>query len=260
MASSDTRTPALLEFVGGLRDEVADERRNLVAALAQRRDAQADDVQPVEQVLAEAPVLHLLLDVGVGRGDDADVDGERGGFADRADFAVLEEAEELGLQVQAELADLVEEERAVPRGADEARMVAVGARERAPAMAEQLALEHVARHRGAVERNERFRGAVGIAVNRAGEDFLAGAAFPRDEDAGAGAPDAFGVGHQLAHGTAHHGVLRLLAVVVRRPEADPLFAFGAGALQVLNRCQQRRDGADRGLGIDVAADDEVELD
>ena len=112
---------ALAEFGGGLRDEVADERRNLVAPFAQRRDAQADDVEPVEQVLAEAPVLDLLFEVGVGRGDDADVDGERRGLAERADLAGLEEAQQLGLQVEAELADLVEKERAAARGADDAR-------------------------------------------------------------------------------------------------------------------------------------------
>ena len=108
---------------------------------------QPDDVEPVEQILAEAAVLDRLFEVGVGGGDDADVDGERRGVAERADFAGLEEAEELGLQVEAELADLVEEQRAAARGADHAGVVAVGAGERAAAVAEQLAFEHLARAR-----------------------------------------------------------------------------------------------------------------
>ena len=70
--------------------------------------------------------------------------------------------------------------------ANDARVVAVGAGERAAAVAEQLALEHVARHGGAVEGDERFRGAVGGAVDGAGENLLAGAALAGDEDADVG--------------------------------------------------------------------------
>ena len=85
-------------------------------------------------------------------------------------------------------------------------MVAVGAGEGAAAMAEQLALEHVARDRRAVERDERLGGAVGIAVDGAGEDFLAGAAFAGDEHADVGGGDASWRGHQVAHGAADHGL------------------------------------------------------
>ena len=62
-------------------------------------------------------------------------------------------------------------------------MVAIGAGERAAAMAEQLALEHVAGHRRAVERDERLLRARGMRVNGAGQDLLAGAALAGDEDA-----------------------------------------------------------------------------
>ena len=42
-------------------------------ALAQRRQPQADDVEPVQQVLAEQPLPHALLEVLVRRRDDAHV-------------------------------------------------------------------------------------------------------------------------------------------------------------------------------------------
>jgi len=57
----------------------------------------------------------------VGGGDDADVDGQRAGLAERRDFARLEEAEQLRLQVEAELADFVEEQGAFAGGADQGR-------------------------------------------------------------------------------------------------------------------------------------------
>ena len=89
-----------------------------------------------------------------------------------------------------------------PRGgADDAQVVALGAGEGAAAVAEQLALEQVARDGGAVERHERFLGAIGEVVDRAGEDFLAGTALAGDEDVDVGPRDALGEGHLLTHVT-----------------------------------------------------------
>ena len=135
------------EFLGGADEEVVDQRRDLVAALAQRPERQADDVEAIEQILAESAVPDQAFEIGIGRGDDADVDGEGRRLAERTDFAGLEEAEQLWLQVEAELADFVEKERAVAGAADDAGVVAVGAGERAAAVAEQLAFEQVARAR-----------------------------------------------------------------------------------------------------------------
>ena len=157
IVSSASADAAFPEFVGGPRDEVVHERRDLVAAFAQRRNAQPDDIQAVEQIFAEPTVVDRCLEVGVGRGDDADVDGQRRGLAERGDLARFEEAEQLGLQIEAQLADFVEEEGAAAGGADEARVVAVGAGERAAAMAEELAFEQIARDGGAVEGDERLR-------------------------------------------------------------------------------------------------------
>ena len=65
---------ALAVFGRRAHHEVVHERGNLVAPLAQRRNLQRDDVEPVEQIFAESSVLHRLFEVGVGRGDHADVD------------------------------------------------------------------------------------------------------------------------------------------------------------------------------------------
>ena len=80
-------------------------------------------VEAVEQVLAEPPVPHHLIDVRVGGGHDADVDLQGPGLADGLDLAVLEQAQQLGLDVRVELADLVQEQRAAlgARGSRRAR-------------------------------------------------------------------------------------------------------------------------------------------
>ena len=51
------------ELLGAFLQEMARERGHVLAALAQGRQAQADHVQAVEQVLAEAAELHALLEV-----------------------------------------------------------------------------------------------------------------------------------------------------------------------------------------------------
>ena len=120
------------------------EQRDVLAALAQRRQRRpADHVEPVVQVLAEAPRLDLVGEVAVGRGDDARTSTRRASSCRRpADLALLQHAQQLGLQLERQLADLVEEQRAAVGLLEQAaRARAVGAGERAAHVAEQLALD-----------------------------------------------------------------------------------------------------------------------
>ena len=59
------------------RQEVPGQRRDVLGALAQRRQADRHDVQPVEQVLAEQALADQLPQVAMGGGDDADVGADR---------------------------------------------------------------------------------------------------------------------------------------------------------------------------------------
>jgi hypothetical protein len=56
-----------------LPQEVARQHGDVLAPLAQRRQAQADDVEAVEQVLAEHALAHPLFQVLVRGGDHAHV-------------------------------------------------------------------------------------------------------------------------------------------------------------------------------------------
>ena len=101
--------------------------------------------------------------------------GDRLAAADPLDHALLKEAQQLDLQRQRDVADLVEEQRAAVGQLD----LAVGgldrAGERALLVAEQLALEQVLGDRRAIDGDELALAAARF-VNRAGEQFLAGAA------------------------------------------------------------------------------------
>ena len=110
------------EALGVARDEVLDEQRDVPAPLAQRRHAHRHDLQAEEQVLAEAARGDLVLEIAVGRGDDAHVDLDGLGRADAPDLALLQHAQELHLHLGADLADLVEEQRAAVRLLEEAAL------------------------------------------------------------------------------------------------------------------------------------------
>ena len=116
--------------------------------------------------------------------------------------------------------------------ADDAGEGGVGPGEGALAVAEQLALEHVARDCRAIERDERAFGAIGGAMDGAREHFLAGAGFAGEEnrqrsrgDAAAdaqdfggrgGGPDAFGVAVERLGGPQRGALLFLAAIAVER--------------------------------------------
>ena len=91
----------------------------------------------------------------MGRRDHADVDVDRLGLADAADLAAVEDAQELRLEIERELADLVEEQRAAVGGLDQALLVGAGAGEAALGVAEQLARDQLVRDRAAVDDDER---------------------------------------------------------------------------------------------------------
>ena len=114
-----------------------DELGDVLAALAERRHADREDVEPVVEVLAEAALLDEVDEAPVGRRDQAEVDADRLPRADRVDLAVLQRAEQLDLRVGRQFADLVEEERALVRLAEFAGVLVGGAGEGALLVAEE---------------------------------------------------------------------------------------------------------------------------
>ena len=80
-----------------------------------------EDAEAVVEVFAERLVADGLEQVAVGGGDDPDVDRHRRAAADALDLALLEDAEELGLGLQGQLADLVQEEASRRRPARSGR-------------------------------------------------------------------------------------------------------------------------------------------
>ncbi len=104
---------------------------------AQRRQVDGDDVQPVEQVIAELAFLDLLPQIDVGGGDDAHVHLHFADAAEVHELAVLQDAQNLGLRIEPHRADLVEEQRAPVGHFEQALLAGDGAGKGALHVAEQ---------------------------------------------------------------------------------------------------------------------------
>src|SRR2546425_13319533 len=140
----------------GLPDEVLDEERNVLAPLAERRHVDRPDVPAIVEVLTELARPHRGLEVDVGRGDDAPADRDGPQPAEALHLALLEGAEELRLEVQAQRADLVEEHRPAVGELELPELAGVGPGERALLVAEELRLDQRVGDGGDVHGDERL--------------------------------------------------------------------------------------------------------
>jgi len=136
--------------------------------------------------------------------DDPHVDSLLGRGADLADPLFLDHPQQLDLHGQRQVGHLVEEQGAAVGRLEEAVPVAVGAGERALAVAEELALHQVFRDGAAIDGHERSGRPGAQLVDQARRQFLAAARFAGDVDRGLAARDA------LDH-TAHRGHRRRIA-------------------------------------------------
>src|SRR6202795_1159296 len=164
------------------RDEVLHQGRDIFFSLAEWRHLNRDDVEPIKEILAEAAGADLLLEVLVRGGDDADVHADRLLAADTLEGLLLQDAQHLGLGLEAHVPDLVEEDRAPVRQLELAPAARDGAGEGAPLVAEELGLDQLLRHGGAVDLYEGSLGASGAGVDGARDQLLARAALAVDQD------------------------------------------------------------------------------
>src|SRR5262249_39386118 len=121
-----------------------------------RRQVDLDGVEPVEQILAQPAGGGLADDVGVGRGEHADVDLAGARAADGVELAGLQHAEQARLLAVRHVCDLVEEEPAAVGELEATGAVAARISEGALDVAEQLALEDAVGKATSVDGDERL--------------------------------------------------------------------------------------------------------
>ena len=159
----------------------AQQQRHVGGALAQWRRVQGQHVEAVVQIFAKAASGNLGLQVAVGGGNHAHVHGHGLGAAHRVDHALLQHAQQLDLQLQRQVANLVQEDGAVLRQLKAPDPVGHGAGKRALAVAKQLALNQVLGDGRAVDGHKVGAGAVRQIVQGTRHNFLARAALARDQ-------------------------------------------------------------------------------
>ena len=98
----------ILEPAGALRREVGDEQRNVVAAVAERRNAEVHGVEPKEKVFPKPARRNLTVEITVGGRDHLHVEFHRPRRAHGHHLPQLKSPEEFRLDLERQLTDLVE--------------------------------------------------------------------------------------------------------------------------------------------------------
>ena len=88
------------------------QRANVLGPLAQRRQADGYDVEPVKQITPEDAALHVLLEVTVGGGHQPHHDLDLALAPEPDNRALLQRSQELGLHGQRHLANFIKKNRA----------------------------------------------------------------------------------------------------------------------------------------------------
>src|SRR5205807_859469 len=156
--------------------------RNIVDMLAQGRDDNLDSLEPEEQILAKAARLHFASQISMRGGDDPHVRLDFALGSHRPKAFAFDDPQKLGLELQGQFADLVEEKCSLIGLREESLAIAIGAAKRSLAMAEQLRFQERRRNGGAIHTDQRALAAGTLPVQRQGYQFLAHAALAEDEN------------------------------------------------------------------------------
>ena len=140
-----------------------------------------DRIDPVIKVLAELAFAHQCFQVHIRSADKADVHGDGLAAADPHDAAVLDRTQQFRLQVQGDVANLIEEERPTIGLFKLAGVVSVGIREGSFHVAEEFAFEERFRDGAGIDSHHRPVAPEAQGVDFPGQYVLAGAIFAGDE-------------------------------------------------------------------------------
>src|SRR5260370_20369952 len=91
--------------------QVYDKQSNIILSLAQRRNTDRKNVQPIEKILAECAGLHGRVQVPIGCDNHADIDRNRLVTTDTLQFSFLENPQESKLRLWRKFAALIKENR-----------------------------------------------------------------------------------------------------------------------------------------------------
>src|SRR5688500_10340814 len=157
--------------------KVLEQRNDIVLAVAQWRQVYRNHVNPIEQVISEHSLAHLILEVLVGGDDHANVDFEGHFAADGIKLALLQYAQKLGLSRARHVAYLIQKKRAAMRLGEKSPSALYRSGECSFLMSEQLALEQRCGQCRVVHRHKWFVLSFARQMNCHGDEFFADTYF-----------------------------------------------------------------------------------
>ena len=190
-AASQAGNILSIRIVIFLQEEL-DEEGNVFQALGERRNADLNGAETVEKIFAETAGENFSAKIAIGGGDEPDVDLLDFRRADALNFAVLNDAEELGLHGERSFTDFIEKNGASVGVFEETGPGISGAGESTADMAEELAFEEGVDQRGAIaDRQTLLRNGADL-MNGAGDKLFAGTGRANEKNVGVVARDFAG--------------------------------------------------------------------
>jgi len=181
----------------GTIEKDADEYRDVLGSIGERRNVHHDRADPMGEVGAEAMLPNEGVEALVRGGDDAKLAARIVSRSDGTELAGLDRAKELRLERHGKATDLVEERGPAVRLAQKPLRVAEGARKGAAHVSEERVLEHRIADCADIERDEPPASST-RGMQRRRNELLSGSRRAFDEDGEGGRGGREYQGSQLA--------------------------------------------------------------
>ncbi len=160
------------------------QQHHIFRALAQRRQRESDDCQPMEQIAPEPSTVRRLRAVLVGRGDDLHFDLLGARAAQTPHRLLFDDLEQLGLERARQQRHFVEEQRPAVRGVKQPGLGLPRIGEGAALEPEQLGFQQRVGDGRTAHVDERAGAPGAVAVDQPREEPFAGAGLALQQDRG----------------------------------------------------------------------------
>ena len=157
------------------------ELRDILAPLAERRQIDIHDMQPVIEVFPKKACRHTGLEIGIGGADDPDVAFRLPGGSHAQKVSLLQHPQQLYLQRRRHAVDFIEKEGAPSGRFQQSFFLLAGPGEGPFFVAEQFRFQERFVQGSAVEGQESAIGPAAGAMDETGRQLFAGAGFAGDE-------------------------------------------------------------------------------
>ena len=165
-------------------NEVTHKQRNIFATIAQCRNLNRENVQTIVKVAAKRAVRHQPTQIGVRRCNDANIHANRPRRAQPFELLLLQHAQQLRLQLQGNVAYLVQKNCPFVGQFETPDFLADRSGKRAPFVAEKFAFQQAGRNRRAIHFYKGSFAPRAQIMNRPCDQFLSGPGFAQHQDGG----------------------------------------------------------------------------